>query len=115
MRIFFANGGGGGAGFNSLAVTKIVEYYGQCPTPQTPTKLNIKAKDKPGLVTATTAIIHQQDAELLHIETHRLDMPDNEDNMFIADLVVNIPEGSKVEDLITAIKTLDTTMVINDE
>ena len=94
-------------------VTKIVEYYGQYLTPKTPTKLNIKAKDKPGLVTATTAIIHQQDAELLHIETHRLDMPGEEDNVFIADLVVNVPEGSNIEDLIAAIKTLDDSMVIN--
>ena len=96
-------------------VTKIVEYYGQCPTPKTPIKLNVKAKDKPGLVTATTAIIHQQDAELLHIETHRLDMPGEEDNVFIADLVVTVPEGSDIKDLIAAIKTLDESMVVNDE
>jgi len=92
-------------------VTKIVEYYGVYFTPKTPTKLNIKADDRPGLVTAMTAIIHQQNAELLHIETHRLEI----ENLFVADLVVNIPEGSKIEDLISEIKTLDNNMKINDE
>lgn len=92
-------------------VTKIVEYYGECPTPKTPTKLTIKANDRPGLVTATTAIIHQQKAELLHIETHRLE----KNNLFIADLVVNVPEGSAIEELISAIKTLDPEMSINED
>lgn len=96
-------------------VTKIVEYYGKCPTPKTPTKLTIKTKDRPGLVTAMTAIIHQQDAELLHIETHRLEDKSLENNIFIADLVVNVPENSNLDDLITALKTLDDSMVINDE
>ncbi|MEI6893453.1 MAG: ACT domain-containing protein [Colwellia sp.] len=96
-------------------VTKIVEYYGQCPTPKTPTKLNVKAKDRPGLVTAMTAIIKQQDAELLHIETHRLEVQPLGDNIFIADLVVNIPEGSTTEDLISALETLDDSIKINDE
>lgn len=93
-------------------VTKIVENYGQYPKPKTPTKLSIKANDRPGLVTATTAIIHQQEAELLHIETHRLEMPAADENVFIADLVVNIPEGSTVEALIAEIKTLDDSMII---
>lgn len=96
-------------------VTKIVEYYGKCPTPKTPTKLNIKASDRPGLVTAMTAIIHQQDAELLHIETHRLVVQPHGDNVFIADLVVNVPEGSDIEDLISEIKTLDDNMIVNNE
>lgn len=96
-------------------VTKIVEYYGKCPSPKTPTKLNIKTKDRPGLVTAMTAIIHQQNSELLHIETHRVEVQPLGDNVFIADLVVNIPEGSLIEDLISEIKTLDDDMIINDD
>ncbi|MGL1955974.1 MAG: hypothetical protein OCD00_01485 [Colwellia sp.] len=93
-------------------VTKIVEYYGKCPTPKTPTKLSIKANDRPGLVTAITAIIYQQDAELLHIETHRLEIPPLDEKVFIADLVVNIPEGSTVDDLISEMKTLDNNMIV---
>lgn len=96
-------------------VIKIVEYFGKQLTPRTPTKLTIKANDRPGLVTDMTAIIHQQNAELLHIETHRLQVQPLGANVFIADLVVNVPEGALIEDLISQIKTLDDEMKINED
>lgn len=96
----------------AIKIDDIAEAYHASTTP---TKLNIKSNDRSGLVSDITHLIQEFDATILHIESHRLQVPSIGGNVFMSDIVLSIPEELSLDVLISELKTLDESMIITDE
>lgn len=99
---------------NELAV-KIDDLPSEHHEPGKPIKLSVKSTDRLGLVCEITHLIQEFGAELIHIESHRLQVPSMGGNVFIADLDINLPEDLDLDLLISELQTIDESMIISKE
>ncbi|GGA73875.1 hypothetical protein GCM10011369_14610 [Neiella marina] len=78
-------------------------------------KLSFHSNDRSGLVHDITSVIDQQDAELAHMDSARIQVESLGTNVFVAKLVVNMPQGQAAEDLLAALRALDEHVVVDLE
>lgn len=96
-------------------VIKIDDIDSSYYQPQCTRKLNIKANDRPGLVCDITHLIHELGAEIVHIEAHRLQVQPIGENVFMADVVVNLPEELSLERVISDLKNIDEHLMVSED
>ncbi|MGL1957651.1 MAG: hypothetical protein OCD00_10085 [Colwellia sp.] len=94
---------------------KIEDISTEYQAPKKPIKLTIKANDRPGLIFEITRLVKEFGAEIVHIETHRLQVQSISGTVFISDLVLNIQEDSNIELLMSEIKTIEDSLIITQE
>ena len=98
--------------YKDLAV-KIDDISTEYAAPSKSITLTIKATDRPGLVSEITHLIQESAAEILHIESRRLQVQPIGGTVFLSELVLKIPEEFDVDVLFSELKTIDESLLIN--
>lgn len=78
-------------------------------------KLCLKANDRPGLVFDISHLIQEFGADILNMETHRLQVQAVGGMVFFSNVDLCIPEALDINLLISELKTLDDSLVITQE
>lgn len=84
-------------------------------TPNTAVKICLKANDRSGLVFDISHLIQEFGADILNMETHRLQVQAVGGMVFISNVDISIPEALDIKLLISELKTLDDSIVITQE
>lgn len=98
--------------YKDLAV-KIDNVSTSYATPSKSITVTIKANDRPGLVSEITHLIQESAAEILHIESRRLQVQPIGGTVFHSELVLKIPEDFNTDVLFSELKTIDESLLIN--
>lgn len=76
-------------------------------------KLKIESNDRPGIVNDITNILDDIGIDIIKIENYRLGVPDLGQTLFFAELMVGVPSGVNVEQMLEAVQQVEDGMRVN--
>ncbi|WP_299014826.1 ACT domain-containing protein [uncultured Photobacterium sp.] len=76
-------------------------------------KLKVESNDRSGLVNDLTNVLDDIGIDIVKIENHRIGVPDLGKTLFIAELLVDVPEEVNVDQLLDAMQQVEEDMRVS--
>ncbi|ELR67289.1 glycine cleavage system regulatory protein [Photobacterium marinum] len=76
-------------------------------------KLKVESNDRSGLVHDLTNVLDDIGIDIIHIENHRIGVPDLGKALFVAELLVDVPAEVNVEQLLEAMQQVEEDMRVS--
>ncbi|MBW8192389.1 hypothetical protein K0504_15225 [Neiella marina] len=96
-------------------VVQITDVDTSSTAPAESLKISFHSNDRYGLVHDITNTIDKQSAELVHMDSSRIQVESLGTNVFVAKLVVNVPQGQSSENLMNELRAIDEHVVVDLE
>lgn len=96
-------------------VVQITDVDLEASAPSESLKISFHSNDRYGLVHDITNAIDKQSADLVHMDSSRIQVESLGTNVFVAKMTVNVPQGQSSEALLTELRGIEDHAVVDVE